>query len=208
VFNGTTDFQVVPGRASIFIFATEDGTISGWNLTVDVANAITKVNNSPGVVCKGLALGSLNGQNVLFAANFRGGCVDVFDTGFNPVSMHAGAFMDAHLPQGFAPFNVQMFGGMVFVTFAKQDATLHDDVAGPGLGYVDAFASDGSLLMRPEHGPWLNSPWAAVMAPPLYGQLSGRLLVGNLGSGQLASYDAAKGEFKGMMRGRRGKPIT
>jgi uncharacterized protein (TIGR03118 family) len=99
-------------------------------------------------------------------------------------------------------------GGMVFVTFAKQDATLHDDVAGPGLGYVDAFASDGSLLMRLEHGPWLNSPWAVVMAPQSFGNLSGRLLVGNFGSGQIASYDMANGEFKGMMRGRRGKPIT
>jgi hypothetical protein len=74
---------------------------------VDVANAITKVNNSPGAVFKGLALGSLNGQKVLFAANFRGGSVDVFDAGFNPVSMDAGAFMDAHLPQGLARFSVQ-----------------------------------------------------------------------------------------------------
>lgn len=208
VFNATADFQVAPGKISIFIFATEDGTISGWNPTVDLAHAITKVNNSPGAVYKGLALGSLNGRNVLFAANFRGGSVDVFDTSFSPVAMSASAFMDANLPQGFAPFNVQMMGGMVFVAFAKQDATLHDDVAGPGLGYVDAFSSDGRLLMRLEHGPWLNSPWAVVMAPKSFGKLSGRLLVGNFGSGQIVSYDAASGEFKGMLRGRRGKPIT
>ncbi len=208
VFNGTMDFQVGPNMAARFIFATEDGTISGWNPAVDPTHAILMVNHSPDAVYKGLALGNIGGQNVLFTANFRHGSVDVFDKEFKPVTMPVGAFIDAMVPQGFAPFNVQNIGGAILVTFAKQDATGHDDVAGPGLGYVDAFAPNGALLMRFRHGPWLNSPWAVAVAPQGFGQLSGRLLVGNFGSGQIASFDLATGEFNGMLRGRRGKPIT
>lgn len=208
VFNGSTDFQLATGLPARFLFATEDGTISGWNSTVDLANAVIKVNNSPGAVYKGLAAGVLNAQNVLYAANFRGGSVDVFDTNFSPVALPTGAFMDHRVPAGFGPFNVQIIGSTVFVTFAKQDATLHDDVAGPGLGYVDAFSANGSLLMRLEHGPWMNSPWAVAVAPAGFGKLSGKLLVGNFGSGQIATFDAREGEFEGMMRGSRGRPIT
>jgi uncharacterized protein (TIGR03118 family) len=208
VFNGSTDFQLGTGLPARFLFATEDGTISGWNPAVDPANAVIKVNNSPGAVYKGLAAGVLNGQNVLYAANFRGGSVDVFDTNFSPVALPTGAFMDPSVPSGYGPFNVQIIGSMVFVAFAKQDATLHDDVAGPGLGYVDAFSASGTLLMRLEHGPWLNSPWAVVMAPAGFGKLSGKLLVGNFGSGQIATFDAKEGEFEGMMRGSRARPIT
>lgn len=208
VFNGTNDFQVAAGAPARFIFATEDGTIAGWNPSVDVAHAIITVNNSPRAVYKGIAIGTLNGQNVLYAANFRGGSVDVFGPSFISMGMPAGAFMDDKVPAGFAPFNVQAIGGMVFVAFAKQDDTLHDDVPGPGLGYVDAFSASGTLLMRLEHGHWLNSPWGVVMAPPGFGKLSGRLLVGNFGSGQIATFDAKEGEFTGMMRGHRGRPIT
>ena len=208
VFNGTTDFAVATGLPARFIFATEDGTISGWNSSVDPLNAVVKVNNSPGAVYKGLAIGMLNGQNVLYAANFRGGSVDVFDANFSPVALPTGAFMDTRVPAGFAPFNVQIVGGMVFVTFAKQDDTQHDDVAGPGLGYVDAFSASGTLMMRLKHGPWMNSPWAVVMAPAGFGKLSGKLLVGNFGSGQIAVFDMREGEFEGMMRGWRERPIT
>lgn len=208
VFNGTSDFAIVTGRPARFIFATEDGTLSGWNPAVDPTHAVIKVNNSGSAGYKGLAMGSLNGQNVLYAANFRGGTVDVFDASYSPVAMPAGAFMDGMIPQGYAPFNVQSIGGAIFVSFAKLDAAHKDEVAGPGLGYVDKFTTDGTLVMRVLHGPWFNAPWAVTLAPQGFGRLSGRLLVGNFGSGQIASFDASNGEFKGMLRGRRGKPIT
>ncbi len=207
VFNGTSDFEVATGLPARFIFATEDGTISGWNPTADPTHAILKA-NPPDALYKGLALGKMGDQNVLFAANFRNGTVDVFDTNFNLVAMPAGAFMDANVPQGFAPFNVANIGGVIFVTFAMQDEEREDDVAGPGLGYVDEFTPDGTLLMRLEHGPWMNGPWAVVMAPQGFGKVSGRLLVGNFGSGQIASFEAESGEFEGMLRGLRGRPIT
>lgn len=207
VFNGTADFEVATGLPARFIFATEDGTISGWNPTADPTHAILKA-NPPDALYKGLALGSMGTQNVLFAANFRNGTVDVFDTNFNLVSMPAGAFVDENVPQGFAPFNVVNISGVIFVTFAMQDEEHEDDVAGPGLGYVDAFSPDGTLLMRLEHGRWMNGPWAVVLAPQGFGKLSGRLLVGNFGSGQIASFDPESGEFEGMLRGLRGKPVT
>jgi uncharacterized protein (TIGR03118 family) len=208
VFNGTTDFQVGTNLPARFIFATEDGTISGWNPTANPTEAIIKGGQPSVAVYKGLALGVLNGQNVLYAANFRGGTVDVFDTNYSPMALGSGAFMDAMVPAGFAPFNVQNIGGSIFVTFAKQDSTQHDDVPGPGLGYVDKFAPDGTLLLRLKHGHWMNSPWAVVLAPQGFGKLSGRLLVGNFGSGQIAAFSAASGEFRGMLRGRRERPIT
>lgn len=208
VFNGTTDFPLAAGAPARFLFVTEDGTISGWNPSVDPTHAILKVNHSPAAVYKGAAMGQMNGQNILYVANFRGGGVEAYDGNFAPVALSPGAFQDAQVPAGFAPFNVQNLGGNLFVTYAKQDDAKHDDVAGPGLGYIDEFTPGGALVMRLEHGPWLNSPWAVVMAPAGFGKLSGRLLAGNFGSGQIASYDPASGEFEDLMRGRRGKPIT
>jgi uncharacterized protein (TIGR03118 family) len=207
VFNGTADFEVAAGLPARFIFATEDGTISGWNPMADPTHAIQKA-NPPDALYKGLTNGKMGDQNVLYAANFRNGTVDVFDKNFNLVSMPPGTFMDANVPQDFAPFNVVNIGGVVFVTFAMQDADREDDVPGPGLGYVDAFTQDGTLLMRLEHGPWMNGPWAVVMAPHGFGKVSGRLLVGNFGSGQIASFDPESGEFEGLLRGQQGKPIT
>ena len=208
VFNGTPSFTLASALPAVFIFATEDGTISGWNRSVDPANAVIKVNNSPAAVYKGLTMGQMNGALVLYAANFRGGTVDVFDTSFAPVTLDARAFQDPMIPAGFAPFNVQSIGGSIFVTFAQQDDTKHDDVAGPGLGYVDQFTPEGVLVRRFEHGKWLNSPWGVALAPAGFGKMSGRLLVGNFGSGQIASFDAQSGEFQGLMRGARGRPIT
>jgi uncharacterized protein (TIGR03118 family) len=207
VFNGTTDFKIAPNNAARFLFATEDGTISGWNSAVDATHAVIKVNNSPAAVYKGITLGQIRSQNVLYVANFRSGGVEVYDPDFKLINLQSGAFTDPDIPLGFAPFNVQNLNGDIFVTFAKQDSTKHDDVAGPGLGYVDEFAPDGTLVRRLKHGHWMNSPWGVTLAPAGFGKLSGRILVGNFGSGQIASFSPS-GDFKGMMRGKRGKPIT
>ena len=207
VFNGTTDFQLATGSPARFIFATEDGTIAGWNPAVNATNAVIKVNHSPGAVYKGIAMAQMGTQNVLYVANFRGGSVDAYDASFNLMTLAAGAFVNPRMPAGFAPFNVQNVAGDIIVTYAKQDPTLHDDVAGPGLGYVAEFKPDGSLVRRFAHGPWLNSPWGIIVAPAGFGKLSGDVLIGNFGSGQIASFSAS-GKFQGMMRGQHGKPIT
>jgi uncharacterized protein (TIGR03118 family) len=170
VFNTDGDGFQVSGAGSsapsVFMFATEDGTISGWNPAVDRTHSILAVDNSTnpdagadgqGAVYKGLTIGDDNGQTLLYAANFRHGTVDVFDDKFNQVN----SLTDPSLPGGYAPFNVQVLDGKLFVTYAQQDAAKHDDVAGAHHGFVDEFDLNGNLLTlwHPadrsiHHGDW------------------------------------------------------
>jgi uncharacterized protein (TIGR03118 family) len=170
------------GSASRFIFATEDGTISAWNAGTA---SILKVDNSPsGAVYKGLAIGNNGSSNLLYAANFNSGHIDVFDKNFMPTTV-SGGFVDPNIPAGFAPFNVQNINGKLYVTYARQDADKHDDVAGMGNGFVDVFDTNGNLLERlVTNGP-LNSPWGLALAPGDFGQFSNDLLVGNFGDGMI-----------------------
>jgi uncharacterized protein (TIGR03118 family) len=205
-FNGGTGFVVTKGTASAaarFIFATEDGTISAWSPTVDPVNAILEV-PAAGVavnaIYKGLTIN--NDNNLLYAANFLTGKVDVFDSHFAPTTV-PGGFADTALPPGYAPFNVQNINGNIFVTFAKQ-GTPPDEVDGRGLGFVDKFDQNGNLLLRFQHGPWLNAPWGVTLAPANFGLFSNRLLVGQFGSGRIAAFDPITGEFLGFLHGPRG----
>ena len=208
VFSGGLDFEVAPGKTATFIFVTEDGTISAWNRTVDPNNATLKVDNSPGAVYKGATIAKKGNANVLYVANFSGGTVDVFDTDFNQIDLSAGAFTDKSIPAGFAPFNVQNIEGRIFVTFAQQDAQKHDNLDGPGVGFVDVFDPGGNLLMRLKNGNWMDAPWGITLAPSNFGRFSEHLLVGNFGSGQIAAFDPEEGNFQGLLRSTDGKPIT
>jgi uncharacterized protein (TIGR03118 family) len=213
VFNtDSTAFKVsAPGKApaaSIFIFASEDGGITGWNPGVDNGHALFGYNGaSTGAVYKGLAEAKVGTASFLYAADFHNAQITVLDGTFTPVTW-AGAFHDSDIPAGFAPFNVQNLGGNLFVTYAKQDPTGHDDVAGPGNGFVDEYSPSGQLLMQFKHTHSLNSPWGLAQAPADWGKFSGDLLVGNFGSGQIAAFDPTHGNFRGLLRGATGKPVT
>jgi uncharacterized protein (TIGR03118 family) len=213
VFNGGSGFVVSDGTNSgpaRFLFASEDGTISGWNPFVPPPppshQAFVAVDNSgSGAVYKGLAIASTTGGDFLYAANFHAGTVERYDSSFSP----AGTFTDASLTAiGFAPFNVQLIGTTLYVAFAKQDADKHDDVAGPGLGFVDAFDTSGNLLRRIASGGSLNAPWGLAIAPANFGPFSGRLLVGNFGDGKINGYDLRTLKFKGQLGDGTGQPIT
>jgi uncharacterized protein (TIGR03118 family) len=199
VFNSTTDFKIV-GTPAHFLFAGEDGTISGW-YTGTSASLVVNNSGSGNAVYKGIALASAGGANYLYVANFRNGSVDVFDGTFAPHSFGGGAFQDSTIPTGFAPFNVANIGsGKLAVTFAKQDAAKHDDVAGPGNGYIDIFDTTGNLLMRLQHNVYENSPWAVVVAPATgFGAFNGKILVGQFGSGAIAAFDATTGNFASLL---------
>lgn len=206
VFNGSaTDFLLAPGKQSVFIWCTEDGTISGWNPGVNATMAIIKVDKSQkpkpghGAVYKGLTLTEIDGQKYLLAANFRSGRIDVFDTAFKQQKLSDDAFDDDRIPHGFAPFNVQGVGPNIYVTYAKQDDDKHDDVPGAGSGFVDVYSRRGKLLQRLDHGPWLNSPWGVVLAPADFGEFSHTLLIGNFGSGTIAAFNPVTGDFLGNM---------
>jgi uncharacterized protein (TIGR03118 family) len=211
VFNGGTDFVVTSAAGSgpaRFIFATEDGTISGWNPAADPTNAILAVDHSGAeAIYKGLAIGSNSAGNFLYAANFHAGTIEVFDKDFHQVQL-AGSFSDPNVHRGFAPFNIQNLGGKLYVTYAKQDADGEDDVAGPANGYVDIFDTTGNLLQRLATRGRLNSPWGLAIAPPTFGAFAGDLLVGNFGDGRINVIDPVTGEFLDQLRDANNHAIT
>ena len=210
VFNGSpTDFLLAPGKQAIFIFATEDGTISGWNPGVNpptsVTNAILKVDNSDngsnnGAVYKGMTSAEVNGKKFLYVTNFRAARVEVYDTNFKRVHFGEDAFEAEDIPDDFAPFNIQNIGGTLFVTYAKQDAARHDDVAGDGLGFVEIFTPAGRHIGHLQHGPWLNSPWGVVWTTRDFGEFSNAILVGNFGSGKIAAFNGFTYKFIGFVK--------
>jgi uncharacterized protein (TIGR03118 family) len=205
VFNSGPGFKVSPVDPAKFIFVSEDGRITGWNPSINPINATIKVDNSArNAVYKGAAIANYKGKDYLYVANFRNGTIEVYDTSFKKVSL-GDKFKDTKIPKGFAPFNVANINGDLFVTFAKQDKAKHDDAAGPGLGYVDKFSPNGKLLMRLNHGPWMNSPWGIALAPNNFGKLSNKLLVGNFGSGNIGIFDPKNGNFNGFFKDDKGK---
>ena len=204
-FNGVaTDFLVAAGKPAHFLFATEEGTISGWN---SGTSAVLMVNNAGNAVYKGLTVATMNGAQFLYAANFGAGTVDVFDSSFHPATLAAGAFHDPHVPGNFAPFNVQAIGDSVYVTFAQKEAGSIDEVHGPGRGFVSVFSTDGTLQRRLRWGAWFNAPWGIAVAPADFGGASNRVLVGQFGSGKIATFDPNSGAFLGMLRGTNGRPL-
>ena len=212
LFNTTTGFSdfKLSGHPSLFLFVTEDGTILAWAPSVDMTNAhIVGDNSASGAVYKGAAIAQQGSDNRLYIANFHAGTVEVYDTNFKPVTLPAGAFTDPNVPSGFGPFNIMNIDGRLFVAFAQQKLPdRHDEADGPGLGYVDIFDTSGHLIQRLEHGKWMNAPWGMVQAPANFGKWSKRLLIGQFGSGQIASFDPESGEFEGLLRGEHGKPVT
>jgi uncharacterized protein (TIGR03118 family) len=198
-----------------FIFATEDGTISAWTGGLAPSDqAVLAVNNSPGAVYKGLVFGTNTKGVFLFAANFRAGKIDVFgpapagsaDGHYVPVTP-APSFADPKIPTGYAPFGIQNIDGDLFVSYAKQNSAKHDDVAGPGRGFVDVFNTDGNLLRRfASRGP-LNSPWGMARASFGFGRFSGAILIGNFGDGRINAFDS-DGNLLGTLKDPKGKPIT
>ena len=188
-FNGSNDFQLTPGNPAAFLFDSEDGTVQGWNHNVNPNTSVIEVNNFGSAVYKGLALASAGGANYLYATNFFAGTVDVFDTTFAPHSFGTNAFVDSTLPAGFAPFGIQLVGSNLVVTYAKQNSAKHDDVPGPGNGYVDIFDTQGNLLGRLPHILQMNSPWGIALAPSNFGAFSNDFLIGNFGSGSIMVFN-------------------
>jgi uncharacterized protein (TIGR03118 family) len=200
VGNTTSDFG-----GSFFIFDSEDGTISAW---FGAGSTVTQIDKGTAAVYKGLAMASMGTVNVLYAANFRAGTVEAYDLDFNPFTLSAGAFTDPKIPAGYAPFGIQTIKGNLYVTFAKQDASKHDQLNGPGLGYVDEFDPTGKLIMRLQHVAEMNAPWGTALAGTNFGTFSGDLLIGNFGSGEIAAFSPTTGKFIGVVTGSTGKPIV
>jgi uncharacterized protein (TIGR03118 family) len=241
--NGFNKNGAPASASAIFLFATEDGTIVGWNPGVNPQGfdpnkagtyGIIPVDNSgnnftepdphkqDGAVYKGLSIASSatpifsfdpNSTTVLYVTNFRSSQVEVYDTNFKPVMLPSDAFSDQTIPSDYAPFNVQVLNGKVYVTYAKQNSFRHDDDAGPHRGFVDVFNLDGTpglaggtarLVTRGD----LDSPWGLAIAPASFGSLAGDLLVGNFGNGRIHVFDPTiPGDSLGQLTDPDGEPI-
>lgn len=208
--SNTAAFAVASGKPSNFIFCTEEGVIAGWNGSASGTKASILFDNSKsGAVYKGCALGGTSTAPILFAANFNAGRIDVYDGSLNlNQGTYASAFANSAIPAGFAPFNVQVINGTVFVTYAKQDSKKEDDVAGPGNGYLATFDQSGKLIANLiSQGP-LNSPWGMTVAPASFGAFGGALLVGNFGDGAINAFNLATGKSLGVLNDVGGKLIA
>jgi uncharacterized protein (TIGR03118 family) len=194
VFNGSQDFQV-QGWPSIFLFATLDGTISGWAPQSNPNASIVAV-TTPGAVYTGLAITANTSGNFLFAADTANNKVDVFDANFNLVT----SFTDSTVAAGFTPFGMQDFGGLVYVSFAS--------TSGASGGYIDIYSEAGTFIKRLTSGAPLNQPWGFAIAPRNFGALSNTLLISNnTNSGAIHAYNSVTGQFVGTINDTTGKDI-
>jgi uncharacterized protein (TIGR03118 family) len=196
----------VNGQSSVFIFDTEDGTISGWN-TVGFSAILAVDNSATGAVYKGLAMITNGSGTFLLATNFNSGAVEVYDTNFHLTAL-TGTFTDPTIPAGFAPFGIHIVNSQVIVTYAQQDQAKHDPVHAAAAGYASLFALDGTFVRRIASQGNLNAPWGVTMAPTGFGSLGGDLLIGNFGDGVINAYDFNSGNFVDEMKDANGAVIT
>jgi len=224
IFNGTADFALAQNsKPALFIFATKNGTIAGWNLQLTpITAAVTVVDESKaGALFTGLTWVTIHGKHYLLAANFSQNRIEIFDTNFKRVNFFGPAFFDFRQPRGFAPYNVQAVGNNVVVTYAKQNASKtaaancdsdvdhdRDHDRDDQCGFVDVFTATGQLVQRLEDGPWLKAPWGVALASQDFGFFSHDLLIANRFGGTIAAFDMVSGRFLGNLLDASGMPIA
>jgi uncharacterized protein (TIGR03118 family) len=222
-------------KGDVFLVATEDGTIAGWQPS-NPGSFVIRVDQSAAdvagaAVYKGLAIVPST-PPVLLAANFHQGTIDVFDSNYAPVVITDGGaktvsdsgsvgsaasaatasiWTDSTLPSGYAPFNVAVLGQSVYVAYALQDSPKHDDTPGAGLGAVTVFDLQGNRvksLLPVTTGGALNAPWAMAIAPSGWGALTGQLLVGNFGAGTINAFDTTTGAHTAQLATTAAQPLV
>ena len=181
---------------AIFLFATQDGTISGWNPAVLPTTAVIAADRSKdGAVYTGLAITSDASGDFLFATdNGPNSRIDVFDKNFTLVN----SFTDPEIKGGFAPYGIQNIEGNLWVTFGGNKSAA---------GFVVKFDTAGNVLLRIT-GP-LHSPWGLAKAPADFGSFSNTLLVANnVRDGRINAFDPTSGAFLGTLRDANGQAIV
>jgi uncharacterized protein (TIGR03118 family) len=218
VFNGTGGFLIPTSKgqeSALFILDGEGGLISAWAQDSG-ATAVTAyddgiLNGGNHAVYKGLAIGTVSGATFLYATDLHNNKVDVFDTNFSKPAAMQGKFVDPNLPSGFVPFGITALNGQLYVTFAKQDSAMHDEITGAGLGYVDIFDFSGNLISQLASGGPLNAPWGVAIAPTGFGSLAGDVLIGNFGDGTINIFSpngTSLATSKGALTASNGQPLT
>jgi uncharacterized protein (TIGR03118 family) len=218
VYNGNGGFMITTSmgqESALFIFDGEGGTIAAWAKDSG-ATAVTAyddgvANAGNHAVYKGLAIGTVGGATFLYATDLHNNKVDVFDTNFSKPAAMQGKFVDPNIPAGFAPFGIAALNGNLYVTFAKQDSAMHDEIAGAGLGYVDIFDFSGNLLSQFASAGPLNAPWGIAIAPAGFGSLQGDVLIGNFGDGMINIFSpngTALANAEGPLMSSAGQPFV
>ena len=218
VFNGNGGFMITTSmgqESALFIFDGEGGTIAAWAKDSG-ATAVTAyddgvANAGNHAVYKGLAIGTVGGATFLYATDLHNNKVDVFDTNFSKPAAMQGKFVDPNIPAGFAPFGIAALNGNLYVTFAKQDAAMHDEITGAGLGYVDIFDFSGNLVSQFASAGPLNAPWGISIAPAGFGSLQGDVLIGNFGDGMINIFTpngSALANAEGPLMSSAGQPFV
>lgn len=219
VINRTTDFAIgSPGgstSAASCIFATQTGQLAAWNSSLSPAGQAVAAASVSGADFTGLAIGASGGHNYLYAADFQNGKIDVFDGNFQQATL-AGSFTDGSLPAGYSPFNIQLIGGQLYVTYAFQQAT-GEEGGGSGAsfftprttgGIVDVYNTDGTFVKEFSADSHLNAPWGLATAPAGFGTYANDLLVANFGGGTIDAFDPTTGNYLGQLSDPGGNPIS
>ncbi|HWY49429.1 MAG TPA: TIGR03118 family protein [Bryobacteraceae bacterium] len=206
---GAGNFEVVAGHPASFMFATYDGTISGWYGGVANNTAIPFVDHSANAAAyTGLAIGVSSIGPTLYATNFSNGTIDTFDHTLKQVTM-PGGFQDLDLPNSYFPFNIQRFGRRLYVSFAYSDSTGSLAFGGPGTGLIDVFDLNGNLLQHlVPNNAHLNLPWGMAVTGANFGSFSYALIVGNFGDGTISAFDLDTGNYLGTMQDGHGNNIA
>jgi uncharacterized protein (TIGR03118 family) len=198
---GTTAFS-----GDSFLFASEDGTVSGWRGALGLMGTAEVIQTGvPANEYKGITYADVGGSGYAFLANFATGNVDVLKGTVGAPDL-TGKFIDPSLPAGYTPFNVQVIGNSVYVAYAIKNGT--DELDGPGLGIVDRFDLNGNFLARIGTGGDLNAPWGLAIAPAGFPIFGGDLLVGNFGDGKIHAYNATSGGPLGAVQDPLGNDVA
>jgi uncharacterized protein (TIGR03118 family) len=191
---------------AIFLFATENGTVAGWNLADGTTATLPIDNSTMRAVYKGIAIANDGNGDRLYVTNFSEGKIEVYDTGFHSIT-ESGSFSDPNIPAKFSPFGIFTFNGNLWVTYAIPDKARTDEVNGKGHGFVDIFSPTGTLISQFIADAHLDSPWGIALAPANFGPVSNMWLVGNFGDGKINAYDQT-GKFVSTLNGKNGKAIV
>lgn len=221
VFNGNPNEFIVTEQGitagSKFIFCSEDGGISGWTERKNADGTFSRPTTSTlmidrskqGAIYKGIALSSRKENNYLYAADFANKRIDVFNAQWKPVKLEKTAFRvpSQQIPVNYAPFNIENFGGKLYVAYAKLTKVPGEEEKGVGFGYVAEFDFDGNLLRVLESKGKLNAPWGMAVAPDNFGPASNKLLVGNFGDGRIVAFDLGTGKQGEYLQTAQGEPV-
>jgi uncharacterized protein (TIGR03118 family) len=215
---GATDFVITSGASgrAAFLFATLNGTIVGWNPNVPAAGSTVGVvaATHTGSVYTGLTMANNGSGNFLYAADFKNGTIDVYNSAFVLQSAASFPFVDPTIPNSpgnvYHPYNIQLVNDVfLYVTYAKVGADGRPD-DGVGNGFVRKFNTNGlrDFTFTIDNGP-LNAPWGIVISPPTFGIFGSDLLVGNFGEGggSISAFNATTGAFIGTLQNEAGEPI-